>query len=184
AVVCAPGTPDTAAELATFGADRVLVLKHAAFERYAPEAMARALADHTRSGGYETVLVGASALGRDLAPRLAARLGVPLVADVTAVSVESGSITAVRPVYAGKALLQVRANAKPVVVSLRPNAFTPIEQPRNAAMQVVEANLPDGPGRVIARETKAVAAGVLDVAEASVVISGGRGLKEPANFKL
>jgi electron transfer flavoprotein alpha subunit len=85
-------------------------------------------------------------------------------------------------VYAGKALLRVKVTATPALVSLRPSVFTPVERPKAGTSETVAVNTPAG--RVVVKEIKAAAAGALDVAEASIVISGGRGLKEPANFKV
>jgi electron transfer flavoprotein alpha subunit len=85
-------------------------------------------------------------------------------------------------VYAGKALLRVKVTAQPAVLSLRPNVFTPVERPKAGAAETVAVTVPAG--RVTVREIKAAEAGALDVAEATIVISGGRGLKEPANFKV
>src|SRR2546430_6431748 len=102
--------------------------------------------------------------------------------DVTDVAVEAGAVTATRPVYAGKALLGGRLGGAPGVRGLRPNVFTAVERPRPGAAGTVALGLPAG--RVIVKHVKAAAAGAVDVAEAPIVISGGRGLKEPLNFKL
>jgi electron transfer flavoprotein alpha subunit len=117
-----------------------------------------------------------------LAPRIAAKLATGLAADVTEVMVEGGALMAIRPVYAGKALLKVKLTGKPAVLSLRPNVFTPVPRPKAGAAQTVAVTVPAG--RVTVTEIKAAEAGSLDVAEAPIVISGGRGLKEPANFKI
>jgi electron transfer flavoprotein alpha subunit len=85
-------------------------------------------------------------------------------------------------VYAGKALLTARLTGSPACVSLRPNVFTPVERPRPGTVTTAASSHPGG--RVVVREVKAAAGGALDVGEASIVISGGRGLKEPANFKV
>src|SRR5437867_3619191 len=98
--------------------------------------------------------------------------------------IEGGAIWATRPVYAGKALLKVKLLARPALLSLRPNVFTPVERPRAAAAETAKVDVPERGGRVVVREIKAAAAGALDVAEAPIVGSGGRGLKEPANFRL
>jgi electron transfer flavoprotein alpha subunit len=182
AVVCAAGPARGADQLGTFGADRVVTLASPGFARYAPEGYAQAIADRVRAGGHSVVLFPASATGKDLAPRVAAKLGVPLVSDVTEVGVEGSAVIATRPVYAGKALLKVRVTGKPAVLSLRPNVFTPVERPKAGAAEAVAVSVPAG--RVTVREIKAAEAGALDVAEAQIVISGGRGLKEPANFKV
>ena len=184
ALVLASGAVSETEQTGKFGADRVVTLTHTAFARYAPEAATRVIAERVKAQGHEVVLFPASASGKDLAPRVAARLGVPLVADITDFAVESGALVAVRPVYAGKALLRVKVTRTPAVLSLRPNVFSPVEQLRTPDAQTTAVDLPEGPGRVVVRELKAAAAGATDVAEAPVVISGGRGLREPANFKL
>jgi electron transfer flavoprotein alpha subunit len=106
---------------------------------------------------------------------------VGVVADVTDLAVSGDAVVATRPVYAGKAMQRVRVLAKPAVVSVRPNVFTPNA---HAAQVKPETLSVPAPGRVVVREIKAAPAGMLDVAEAQIIISGGRGLKEPANFKV
>jgi electron transfer flavoprotein alpha subunit len=170
-------------QLGRFGADAVITATHPGLGRYAPEGYAQVIATQARAGGYDAVLLAASATGRDLAPRVAAKLGVPLAADVTDVAVADGALIATRPVYAGKALLKVKVTPRPAVLSLRPSVFTPVERPRPGTAESVSVEVPEG-GRIVVREVKAAAAGTLDVGEASIVISGGRGLKDPANFKL
>jgi electron transfer flavoprotein alpha subunit len=183
AVILAARAPVQSAEqLGGVGADRVITLTNPAFERYAPEGFARAIADRATAGAYGTVLFAASAAGKDLAPRVAARLGRPLVQDVTDLGITGGAVTAIRPVYAGKALLKVRVAGGPAVLSLRPNVFTPVQRPKSSTMETVVVD--GSAGRVVVKEIKAAPAGTLDVAEAPIVVSGGRGLKEPANFKV
>ena len=148
-----------------------------------PEGCASAIAERAKSGGYGAVVFAATATGKDLAARVAAKLGVGVAMDVTELSVEGGTIVATRPVYAGKAMQKVRVLGKPAVISVRPSVFTP--PPGAQASQAKPESLSvASPGRVVVREIKAAPAGTLDVAEAQVIISGGRGLKEPANFKV
>ena len=182
AVLCAAGPVAGADQLGKFGAQKTVTLTNAGFARYAPEGYAQAIAERARSGGYTAVIFAASATGKDLAPRVAAKLGVGLAADCTDVAALGGAIVATRPVYAGKALLKVKVAAKPAVLSLRPNVFTPVERPKAGTAETVATAVTAG--RVQVREVKAAEAGALDVAEAQIVISGGRGLKEPANFKV
>ena len=181
ALVVAASPVQGADQLGGFGADKVITLTNPAFGRYAPEGYARVIADRARAGGYRAVLFAASAGGRDLAPRVAARLGVALAQDITDLAFEGGAVTVIHPVYAGKALLKLKLTATPAVVSLRPNVFTPVQRPKAGTAETVPVEA--AAGRVVVTGTKA-AAGALDVAEASIVISGGRGLKEPANFKV
>ncbi len=182
ALVIAAGPVRGADAVGGFGADRVITLTNPSFGSYAPEGYARAIVDRVKTGGYDAVVFAASATGKDLAPRVAARLGRPLAQDVTDVAVEGGAIIATRPVYAGKALLKIKIAGSPAVLSLRPNVFTPVQRPKAGA---AETTAVDGSaGRVVVKQVKAAPAGTLDVAEAPIVVSGGRGLKEPANFKV
>jgi electron transfer flavoprotein alpha subunit len=124
----------------------------------------------------------ATSTGKDLAPRVAARVKQGCATDVTVLSVDGGKIIATRPVYAGKALQQVRLNGLPAIVSIRPNTFAVVANARAGTQETVA--VPAFTARVKVKEIKAAATATLDVAEAPVVISGGRGLKEPVNFKL
>ncbi len=182
AVVVAAGAVRGTDALGGFGADKVITLTNPAFSSYAPEGYARVLAERAKVGSYGAVVFAASATGKDLAPRVAARLDRPLVQEITDVSVVGGAVVAIRPVYAGKALLKLRITGTPAIVSLRPNVFTPVQRPKAGTAETVAI---EGPaGRVVVKQIKAAPAGALDVAEAPIVVSGGRGLKEPANFKV
>jgi len=182
AVVCATGPVQGADQVGRFGADKIITLTNPAFAKYAPEECAQAIAERAKQGGYRVVVFAASATGRDLAPRVAAKLGVGVAADITDCAVAGDAITVTRPVYAGKALLKVKVASQPAVLSLRPNLLTPVERPKAGRPEIVAVTV--APGRVVVREIKAAPAGTLDVAEAQIIISGGRGLKEPANFKV
>ena len=182
ALVCTAGPVAGVDAASRFGADKVTTVTNDAFGPYAPEGYARVAAERAKGGGYGAVVFAASAQGKDLAPRVAAKLGVPLAGDITDLSVDGGAVVVTRPVYAGKALLKVKVTATPAVVSLRPNVFTPVERPKSGAAETVAAS-GDG-GRVVVKGIKAAAAGTIDVAEAPIVVSGGRGLKEPGNFRL
>jgi electron transfer flavoprotein alpha subunit len=182
AVVCAAGAVQGADQTGKYGADRIVTLTNPAFAKYAPEGYAQALAERAKQGAYRAVVFAASATGKDLAPRVAAKLGVAVAADLTDLAADGGGVVVTRPVYAGKALLKVKVASRPAVLSLRPNVFTPVERPKAGAAETVAVTV--SPGRVVVREIKAAPAGTLDVAEAQVIISGGRGLKEPANFKV
>jgi electron transfer flavoprotein alpha subunit len=182
AIVLAAGPVQGTDATGRYGADKIITATHTGFSQYAPEGFARAVAERAAAGGYGAIVFAASAQGKDLAPRVAARLGVPLASDVTDVVVDGGKVVVTRPVYAGKALLKVKVTATPAVVSLRPNVFTPVERPKAGTAET--ASVSGDAGRVVVKGIKAAAGGALDVAEAAIVVSGGRGLKEPANFKL
>jgi electron transfer flavoprotein alpha subunit len=131
------------------------------------------------------VLFGASSMGRDLAPRVAARLGVGLASDCVALSAEGGKLQATRPVYAGKATQTVTFKKSPAVATLRPKMFAAVEN-AGAAAQVQPLEFPYDPGAVKARvkDVKAEQGGKVDLTEAEIIVSGGRGLRGPEHFDL
>ena len=166
--------------LAKYGADRVLNATHPAFALYNPDGFSATIA--AAASGHAAIVFAATATGRDLAPRVAARLGVGCATDVTGLTVEAGKVVATRPVYAGKALQRLQLNATPAIVSLRPNTVPLVESAK--AGEAVSIAVPEFTARVTVKEVKAAAKAALDVTEAPIVVSGGRGLKEPANFKI
>ncbi|MEO8032783.1 MAG: electron transfer flavoprotein subunit alpha/FixB family protein [Gemmatimonadota bacterium] len=180
ALLCAEGAVAGADALGAAGADRVLVAQHPAFALYSPDGQAATVA--AAAAGHAMVVFAASATGRDLAPRVAARLGVSCATDVTALAVEAGKVIATRPVYAGKALQRVQLSGTPALVSVRPNTFAAVLVAKAGAVESFA--VPSFEARVVVSEIKAPPSAALDVAEAPVVISGGRGLKEPQHFAL
>jgi electron transfer flavoprotein alpha subunit len=180
AIVLAEGSVSGAEQLGQHGADRVLQASHASFARYAPDGFAAAVAQ--AGAGAAGIIFASTATGRDLAPRVAARLGVGLAADVTEFGVEGGKVVVTRPVYAGKALQRLRLEGTPAVFSIRPNTLQPAAVSKAGA--VTESPVPAFTERVKVTGVKAPADAALDVAEAPIVVSGGRGLKEAAQFTL
>ena len=180
ALVLGGGPVNGSAELGGVGADRVLSGTHADFQLYNPDGFAATIA--SLAGNYQAIVFAATATGKDLAPRVAARVKQGCATDVTAFTVEGGTIIATRPVYAGKALQKVRLTGTPAILSIRPNTFAVLQNAKAGTQETI--TVPAFTTRVAVKEIKAAATAMLDVAEAPVVISGGRGLKEPANFKL
>jgi electron transfer flavoprotein alpha subunit len=180
AIICASGPVTGSEQLGRFGADRVLAVQHPGFRLYHPDGYSAAVAEAGKSAG--AIVFSATATGRDLAPRVAARLGVGLASDVTEFGVEGGKIIVTRPVYAGKALQRVRLDGSPAVFSIRPNTVQSVEAAR--AGSALAATVPAFTDRVSVKAIKAAATAALDVAEAPIVVSGGRGLKEPEHFRL
>lgn len=180
-VLGAPGVDAAGAKLGEAGADRVLVATDASFGPYAPDGYAATIAALAKSD-YAAVLLAATAAGRDLGPRLAVRLDVPLAMDVTAIAMEGGKVIATRPVYAGKAIATLLLDAAPALIAIRPNTFAVPAVGMAGAVENVAATL--GTARSVVKEVKAAEQGALDVTEATVVVSGGRGMKGPEHFHL
>jgi len=187
ALVLGAGAGAHATELAKYGADRVLAVDRADLDLYVPAAYAAVLAEAAKKSGADLVVASATAMGRDVAPRASARLGSGCLSDLVEIALDaSGAASGRRPVYSGKASARVRlAGAKPGVVTLRPNVFPAIAaEGRTVA---VEAFAPDLPAALFRCKSVGLAkpeAQELDVAEASIIVSGGRGLKAPENFAM
>ena len=172
----APGGSDQ------LSADRVLVAAHPDFVRYSPDGFASTIA--SMAGNYAAVVFAATATGKDLAPRTAARLAIGCATDVVGLAAEGGSIVVTRPVYAGKVLQRARLTASPAIVSVRPGTFQVEAGGGGQRAGLESVTVPAFEPRVRVKEVKAPEQAALDVTEAPIVVSGGRGLKEPANFKL
>ena len=179
------GVSAGATEMGRFGAEKILVTEDDALRDYHPQGYAQVVTDAVRGGGYGAVVFAATAQGKDLAPRVAALLDVPLASDVTDFRVEDGVIVAVRPVFSGKAFASLTFSASPAMLSIRPNVFQAEE---SAAGGGVEAFSPEGldPSAWTVRvgEFQPSGGGSKDVAEASMVVTGGRGMKGPENWGL
>lgn len=183
AVVLGPsGMTEAARDLARFGADQILVAEADAYRLYAPDAATRAVSAQVNGGDYAAVLFPASAQGKDLAPRIAARLDCGLATEVTEIDVEDGRPVVVRPCYGGKAYARVRFAELPALASLRPNLFDATEC--SGAGEILPLAVPAGDDRTIVRSIEAGERGALDVSEANIVVSGGRGMQDPANWAM
>ncbi len=182
AVLIGSGVEGLAGSLAAWGAAKVYVVDDDSLAAYSSEGYAAAAAAAVEAFGPDVIFVPATTMGKDFSGRLAAKLGVGCIPDVTAVSVDGGTVTAVRPVYSAKAFATVEANTSPVVVTLRPNVFTAEES--SAAGEVEKLPAPQVAIRAKVTETIPSAGDEIDVAEADVIVSGGRGLKAAENFKL
>ena len=179
-----PGVAAKATQLGQHGADVVLVCEHAGFATYARESLAATLADRAKSGGYRAVVLPFSAQGRDLGPRVAATLDAPIAADVIAIAAAGDTLTVKHPGYANKVILTLEVKGSPAVVSVRPSAFTPAQKARPGKTETISPAADPGAERVVVKELVEGAKGKLDLGEAPVIISGGRGLRGPENFKL
>ena len=181
ALLIAPAGTD-ASSLAKYGAEVIQLASGDGADRYDPDVFAATVAERVKAGDYFAVLFAAGAQGRDLAPRVAAKLDVPLAADVTGLSIDGGELVITRPVYAGRAFAKLVLNAQPRLVSVRPNTFRPKESPATGTVENVSVAAVQP--RVKVRETKAAEGAKLDVADAPIVVSGGRGLRGPEHWAL
>jgi electron transfer flavoprotein alpha subunit len=182
-VLVGSGVQGLVGELASYGADAVHVYDDATLESYSTEAFAFAMAEAAKKTSPAVILIPFTSAGKDLAPRLAARLGAGLASDCVGLVVKDGRIEARRPCYAGKAYATVAFEGEPQMATLRPNVFALGEPSTGRSATTVAGSKPPSPR---ARPTAFHAAGgeKLELTEAQIIVSGGRGLKGPENFHL
>jgi len=182
-VLVGSGVSALAPELAAHGADRVHLFDDPALAAYATESYARAVAQVIGEVKPSVVLVPFTALGKDLAPRVAAKAGAGLVSDCVALTVKGGRLHARRPLYAGKAYATVIWEGEPQMATLRANVFPLAPPDASRKAEVVKGNV-DATARARVAAVQAVAAGKVELTEAQVIVSGGRGLKGPEHFHI
>jgi electron transfer flavoprotein alpha subunit len=183
AVLPGSGVGDAAAGLAAWGADKIYVADDAKLGLYSAEGYAEAVVKVVEQEQPSAVFFAGTAMGRDLAPRVAARLGVGAIPDAVGLTLDGDSFKVRRPVYSGKAFATAdTAGNSPQVISLRPNVFAAEEG--GGAGEVMALDGLSLSIRAVVKELVEAAGGELDVAEADVIVSGGRGIKGPENFAL
>jgi electron transfer flavoprotein alpha subunit len=167
---------------AQYGADVVVKVEAPSLAAYSSDGYAQAIADAVKAKGGTALLGAATSLGKDVLPRAAARLEAGYAADVTGLGLEAGKLTCKRPIYAGKAFAATTFQSAVQVASTRPNVFAVAPVAKAGAVESLAA--PTGGFLAVVKEILAKGSGKPDLTEADVIVAGGRGLKEGANFKL
>jgi electron transfer flavoprotein alpha subunit len=182
AILLGSGIESLAAELGKFGADKVFVGDNAALEPYVTEAHAQVVAKILKDNDAAVALFGASVQGKDLSARVAAKLAGGLATDCTDVKIDGGKFVAVRPMYAGKCFADVEFNSTPAMASLRPNVFPAVENAKAAAVTKVDVAVDAQKSKIL--EVQKDTSGKVDLTEANIIVSGGRGMKGPDEYKI
>lgn len=162
-----------AAELGAYGADKIIVAEHAALTEYLTDSYTNVVAQISTTVDPQVIIIGASTQGKDLAARLAARLDAGLAMDCVAVRADGGNVIANRPLYGGKIQAEVALSGKPQIVATRPNAMR-IEASAKAG-SVEKVAVDPGESHLQFVE-KTLETGKVELTEADVVVSGGRGM--------
>jgi electron transfer flavoprotein alpha subunit len=169
-------------QVGKYGATKVLVCQNESLALYQAEGYAKILADTVANEDASIVIMGATLMGKDLAPRVATRLNAALATDCISVEVAEGDLKIVRPMYAGKVRATIRLKSDKKILTVRPNVYLAEENPASA--EVEEISVDTGELKTNVTEVIAGSKDKLDVTEADIIVSGGRGLKEPDNFHL
>lgn len=185
AILLGDGVSELAKELGHYGAKKVFVVQNPALKFYTSEGYSKAILPILTSNSPDIVLASHSPTGRDLMPRIAARLNVGLASDCTQLAFEGSKIKARRPVYAGKATVEVEfLGSGPQVATVRPNALGIPKPNTSISAEVVNGSADLGDLKTKVVEVVKGSSGRPDVTEAAIVVSGGRSLKNAENFKI
>jgi len=179
------GVAAVAPKLGHYGVDKVFVIDNPALEHYNAETYAPAVADVIKQAQPAVVLLPASMNGKDLAARLAARLETGLAQDSTEIALSDGKIRAKRPLFGGKCLGWYEwADGALVMISCRPNVMSCLtpDESRQAEIVSVNATIPAAKSQVVGVEMDT--SGKIELTEANIIVSGGRGMKAAENFAI
>jgi electron transfer flavoprotein alpha subunit len=171
------------AELIQYGADRVVVVEDAKLKQYTSDGYAQALLAVIEQESPEGLVLGHTALGKDLSPRIAGKLSSGLISDATAVEVAGGNVVFTRPIYSGKAFEKKIVTDGLIFATVRPNNIASLEkdESRSGDVSILSVEIKDL--RAIIKEVVRKASEGVDLSEAKVVISGGRGVKSAEGFE-
>ncbi len=187
AVLLGSGIEGLTGRLAEY-ADKVYWVDHPALAQYTTDPYASVLTDLLKEHQPSIFLCGSTVTGKDLSPRLATRLQTGLATDCTALSIgDDGLMVAKRPIYAGKAFIDVVCpTSRPQMASVRPNVLEmlPPDPAKKGAIAKIEAKIDAASLRTTVLETIKAAGAKVDLTEAEVIVSGGRGMKGPENFRI
>lgn len=173
AVVMGSGVENITGELEKYGADKILVADDPVLAEYTTDAYTNVLANIIKPLDPELIIIGASTQGKDLAARLAARLDAGMAMECVAIRLENSGLVFTRPMFGGKVLADVEIEGTPKIAAVRPNVMSIAESPKAASVEKADVQAGDVATSVI--ETKAEAGDKVELTEADIIVSGGRG---------
>jgi electron transfer flavoprotein alpha subunit len=174
-----------AAQLAHHGASEVLICKDPAYDAYNPELFASAAAEAINTSGATLVIASASSSGKDLFPRVAAKIGAGVISDGTEITVSGEDVKVKKPLYSGKCFANASFENSPVkIVLMRANQLPVAAADPTKTATITEYAFNKPSLKTLIKEVVKGASEKLDLTEANIIVSGGRGLKEAANFKM
>lgn len=183
AALFGPDAKAFAPTLIQHGADQVIIVPNNKLKQYTTSAYRQAMLELINQLQPKAVLMGHTALGKDLSPRIAARLQAGLVSDVTAVEKEGDELILTRPIYAGKAFEKKQINTPLKLITIRPNNIAPLPKDENRTGEIEERDIAINDLQTVIKEVVTKTAGSVDLAEARIIVSGGRGVKSADGFK-
>jgi len=173
ALVIGDGIESIAGEAGKYGADRVLAADAPALKEYTTDAYANVISSVIENEKPKAIIIGASFQGKDLSARLAARFNAALAMDCVALRVDGDNLVAIRPMYGGKVLADVALSGTPQIAAIRPNSMDITETQGAGAVEKIEAAIGETSIKFIEKKLET---GKIELAEADVIVSGGRGM--------
>jgi electron transfer flavoprotein alpha subunit len=166
-----------------YGADKVVAVEDAKLAQYTPDGYSQALMAVIEQESPEGIIFGHTSLGKDLAPKIASKLGSGLISDAVAVEEAGGNLVFTRPIYSGKAFEKKIVTDGLVFATIRPNNIAPLEKDagKSGEVSTVSAEIKDL--RTIIKDVVRKATEGVDLSEAKVVVAGGRGVKSEEGFE-
>jgi electron transfer flavoprotein alpha subunit len=179
------GAAEVAKQAGHYGAKKVYVCDSPGAEKYNPICFSKTVSPVIKSSGAQLFLASSTMLAKDLFPRVAAQLNTGIASDCTDLMIDAGSFVAKKPLYAGKCKAQVNFSNSPVqMVLMRPNQLPISEADTSANCEIQNVDFSASTDSIKTVEIKTGDTNKVDLTEANVIVSGGRGLKEAKNFEL
>jgi len=169
-------------DLIQYGADRVVIVEHVHLAQYTSDGYAQALLAVIKDVNPDGIIFGHTALGKDLAPKLAAKLNSGLVSDVTGIEAAAGNLIFTRPIYSGKAFEKKIITDGLTFVTIRPNNIVPLKKDESRTGDISSLKIEIKDLRSIIKEVVSKASTGVDLSEAKVIVAGGRGVKSKEGF--
>ncbi|MBE4908201.1 electron transfer flavoprotein subunit alpha/FixB family protein [Bacillus luteolus] len=183
AVLLGDGVSSLATELFHYGADKVVTVEDEKLKTYTPDGYAQALLAVIDAESPEGLVIGHTALGKDLAPKIAGKLNSGLISDATDVEATGGNLVFTRPIYSGKAFEKKIITDGLIFATIRPNNIAPLAKDESRTGEVSSLSVDIKDLRTIVKEVVRKASEGVDLSEAKVVIAGGRGVKSEDGFE-
>ncbi len=171
-----------AAELVQYGADRVIIVEDEKLNAYTPDAYSQAFLQVIETEKPEAFILGHTSIGKDVSPRIAAKLKSGLISDAVKLEVSGDEVSFIRPIYSGKAFEKLNVREGLILATIRPNNITALEKDESRSGDVTAVNVEIKDLRTIIKDVVRKAVGGIDLSEAKIIVSGGRGVKSADGF--
>ncbi|MDG4849473.1 electron transfer flavoprotein subunit alpha/FixB family protein [Peribacillus frigoritolerans] len=183
AVLLGDSIRELAATMIQYGADRAVVVEDSKLAHYTPDGFSQALLSVISQENPKGIIFGHTAIGKDLSAKIASKLGSGLISDVVAIETGGDNIIFTRPIYSGKAFEQKIIKDGVIFATIRPNNITPLTKDSSRSGDVSMASVEIKDLRTIVREVVKKAVQGVDLSEAKIIVSGGRGIKSEEGFQ-